>query len=149
MKFESGLTITELAARWDERTSPQRFAGSDDIFDNIYIARRKGDRVKLAFKPRSGPDLFGTVFRGRIAQDGEKSYITGFFTKTCADYILACVLAVIMAVILKAMYDRGMALVHLYAGMALSDAVLLVYLYPKRSPRKKYSEFLRDIAAKG
>jgi hypothetical protein len=38
LKFESGLTITELAARWDERTSPQRFAGSDDIFDNIYIA---------------------------------------------------------------------------------------------------------------
>ncbi len=139
MKFASELTKEELVARWDERTSPQRFAGSDDMFDNIYIAHRGGDRVRLAFKPRSGPDLFGTVFRGRITRNGEGSAITGVFTKTGADYLLATVLAVVMAVILKAMYDRGLGVMNLYIGMALCASVLLADLWPKRTSRKKYA----------
>ncbi len=149
MKFASELTKEELVARWDERTSPQRFAGSDDMFDNIYIAHRGGDRIKLAFKPRSGPDLFGTVFRGRITRNGEGSAISGFFTKTGADYLLAFVLAVVMTVILKAMYDRGLGVVNLYIGMALCAAVLALYLWPKRTSKKKYAAFLKDIALKG
>ena len=149
MKFASELTKEELVARWDERTSPQRFAGSDDMFDNIYIAHRGGDRVRLAFKPRSGPDLFGTVFRGRITRNGEGSAITGVFTKTGADYLLAFVLAAVMAVILKAMYDRGLGVMNLYIGMALCAAVLALYLWPKRTSKKKYSAFLKDITLKG
>ncbi len=149
MRFNSVLSKNELTARWDERTSPQRFAGGDDLFDNIYIARRSGDKVKLAFKPRSGPDLFSTVFRGRITGGESGSAITGSCTKSGADYALACVLAVIMAVMLKAMYDRGLGVVGLYTGMLICAAVLAVYLLPKRGARKKYAEFLKDIARKG
>ena len=84
MIMKSKLTKRQLAERWDERTSPQRFAGSDDMFDNIFVADRKGDKIKVAFKPRTGTYLFSTVFRGRITEDEEGSAITGKYTKSDA-----------------------------------------------------------------
>ena len=48
--LESRFSPSELAERWDDRTSPARFAGNDDVMDDIYIARRKDNRVFLIRK---------------------------------------------------------------------------------------------------
>ena len=149
MKIKSGLSLEELARRWDERTSPQRFAGGDELFDNIFISERNGEKIKTAYKPRSGPDLFSTVFRGRLVKDGDGSAISGLFTKTVADYILACVLAVVFFAVMKAVADRGADTAVIYAGCAVFAAVMILFLIPKKSFKKKYLELFEDIVQKG
>ena len=147
--LESALTPEQLAARWDERTAPHRFAGGDDYFDNIFIAERRGDRVKIAFKPRSGPNIFATVFRGKIVPSAGGSAISGFFCKVTGDYLLAFALAVICVTVLKALYDRGASLTAIGAGALVAAAVFALYLFPKRGAKKKYLELFEDIVRKG
>ena len=149
MKIKSGLTCEELVRRWDERTSPQRFAGGDEFFDSVFIAERSGEKIKIAYKPRSGPDLFSTVFRGRLVKDGEGSAISGLFTKAGVDYILACVLAVVFFAVMKAVRDRGADIAVIYACCAVFALVMILFLIPKRSFRKKYLELFEDIVQKG
>ena len=149
MIMKSKLTKRQLAERWDERTSPQRFAGSDDMFDNIFVADRKGDKIKVAFKPRTGTYLFSAVFRGRITEDEEGSAITGKYTKSDADYVIAGILVIIFTAVLKALYDRGIGAIKIYIGMLICAAVLFVFLVPKRGAIKKYRELFKDITQNG
>lgn len=149
MKIKSGLSLEELVRRWDERTSPQRFAGGDELFDNVFIAERNGEKIKIAYKPKSGPDLFSTVFRGRLIKNGERSAISGLFTKAGVDYILACALAVVFFAVMKAVSDRGAGVTVIYAGCAVFAAVMILFLIPKKSFKKKYLELFEDIVQKG
>ena len=149
MRMESDLTPEQLAARWDERTAPHRFAGGDDYFDDIFIAERRGDRVKIACKPRSGPNMFSTVFRGKIVTSGRGSALSGLFCKVTGDYLLAFVLAVICVTVFKALYERGTSAAAIGAGAFVAAAVLALYLIPKRGAKKKYAELFEDIVRKG
>ena len=40
LSLESKHSVSALSSRWDERTSPARFAGNDDVLDMIYFAKR-------------------------------------------------------------------------------------------------------------
>ena len=43
VKFTSEYSQNTLIEKWDEYTSPARFAGSDDTMDLIFVSKRKGN----------------------------------------------------------------------------------------------------------
>ena len=47
MRYKSLYKKDELIQRWDDITSPARFAGANETLDWVYNASRKGERVKL------------------------------------------------------------------------------------------------------
>ena len=95
MKYESSYGKEELIRRWDEITSPARFAGANEQLDWVYNASRKGDSVRLVKKPRASYDPYATVFRGKIEATKTGSRIRGIFTKGAADYIITAFVAAI------------------------------------------------------
>ncbi len=87
VEIRSGHKREVLESRWDEMTSPARFAGCDDTMDLIFVAKRSGGRVRLVRKARIAHEPFCCVFRGKISGSGSGSVIKGVFTKSVADYI--------------------------------------------------------------
>ena len=145
--LESKATPEQLAQRWDEKTSPARFAGNDTLMDNIFIASRKEDRVFLIRKASGALDPFATVFRGRIVSCGSGSAIKGRFTKRLFDYILLLLLAAIDGfVYYRAMEDGSVS--PSVTGFCIAFAVLLLLIaVPLRASRRRYREFLEGITS--
>lgn len=145
LALNSNLTVEALERRWDEQTSPARFAGSDELMDNIFIASRKEDRVFLIRKASGALDPFATVFRGRILPRGEGSVLKGRFTKRLFDYVLLLALfALDAAVFLQGLLagEADASLAGWCGGFAL---VLLLLAVPLRSARRRYRAFLESI----
>jgi len=141
----SPFSVSALCERWDDRTSSARFAGNDADMDNVFVAERKGTRVRLVRKARNALDPFATVFRGNIKKDGEGSVLEGWFGKSALDYIL---LALLFGGDVF-FFVRGIVLGQLngglVAGCLLFLALLVLLAYPTKSARNRYAEFMSDI----
>ena len=66
--FESRYSKDELISRWDEFTSPARFAGTDDVMDLIFVSKRKGNKVRLVKRARTKRDPFACEARAYKAR---------------------------------------------------------------------------------
>lgn len=145
IRLPCSYTKSELTARWDEYTSPARFAGSDETLDLIFVAKRKGDRVTLVRKAKSVHDPYASVFRGRIRSDGEKSEIVGFFTKTVFDYLFTFLVIFALLYVQITVNSRGedpyAANVLLVAAIVIAFAVL----HCSRGAKRRYTDFLTGI----
>jgi hypothetical protein len=138
----------ELEQRWDERTSPARFAGNDGVMDDIFIASRKGTRVFLIRKGRNTWDPFSTVFRGRIFPSGSGSFIKGYFSKRYFDYVLLVFLAIITVYFAYQDYFiNGFSASSILFYVSVISILTLLAI-PLPSARKKYMAFMKEIADK-
>ena len=144
-KFESRFSAEQLKDRWDEYTSPARFAGADETMDLIYVSKRKGEKVKLVRRTSSKREPFSCVFRGKIVSTEQGGSINGFFVKSIIDYIAIICICVLLAYIRYLVIDRGDSpvTVNLLLGSAILIGIAL--LYNKRSTKQKYAEFISRI----
>ena len=144
LMLKSKLTKEALTARWDDRTAPARFAGNEDLEDNIFMATRKGDKVTLIRKARGAWDPFATIFKGKITSDGEYGILEGTFGKRVLDYAILIGLGVLD--FLFYFYASPERQTRSMAGFCLCFAVILILLaIPTRSAKKRYRAFLEDI----
>ena len=144
LTLKSTLTKQELIARWDDRTAPARFAGNEDLEDNIFMATRKGDKVTLIRKARGAWDPFATIFKGSILSDGEHSVLEGTFGKRTLDYLILIGLG--MLDFLFYFYASPERQTKSMMGFCILFAVVLIVLaLPTRSAKKRYRQFLEDI----
>ncbi len=145
MKYKSRYNKEELISRWDELTSPARFAGANAELDWVYIASRKGDRIKLVKKPRASYDPYATVFRGRIEAAENGSQIRGVYTKGLFDYILTAVIAVVYfgvcAAYLSRVLDKTIPLILISVGIIM----ILFALIPFPGKIAKYGALIREV----
>lgn len=156
LRKESKLTHAELCAYWDERTSAARYAGNDGELDNVFVAKRNGDRIRLVRKARNLIDPFATVFWGRLqplpevrSENGCKSVLTGFFGKSVLDYVVLAILTGIDGFIFfRALLD-GTLNTTVIAGCAAFLIVFVLLAVPTKSARDKYTELLDEIARGG
>ena len=145
--LESKATPEQLAQRWDEKTSPARFAGNDELMDNIFIAFRKEDRVFLIRRASGALDPFATVFRGRIVSCGSGSAIKGRFTKRLFDYLILLLLALLDGFFYSRALEEG-SISPSVTGLCIAFAFLLLLLaVPLRASRRRYREFLEGITS--
>ena len=107
VEIRSGHKREVLESRWDEMTSPARFAGCDDTMDLIFVAKRSGGRVRLVRKARIAHEPFCCVFRGKISGSGSGSVIKGVFTKSVADYFIVLLITALLCYIRQEMFLRG------------------------------------------
>lgn len=145
MKYKSIYSKEELIKRWDEITSPSRFAGANDELDWIYNASRKGERVKLVKKPKASYDPYATVFRGKIEKTKNGSQIRGVFTKGLFDYIITAILSAVYFGVcgeyLSRASDRTLPLMLISVGVI----TVLFALIPFPGKRKKYGALIRVV----
>lgn len=144
-KFNSCFSKEELASRWDEFTSPARFAGSDDIMDLIYVSTRKDDKVRLVRRARSRREPFSCVFYGKIIKTEKGSEISGFFAKSVLDYIAIASIIVLLTYIRYIVIDRGESPVTVNILLAASIIIGALLLYNTRATKRKYAEFISRI----
>lgn len=145
MIYKSGYDKAELIRRWDDITSPARFAGANETLDWIYNASRKDDRVRLVKKPRAAYDPYATVFRGRIKEEENGSAIRGVFTKGLADYIITfAVFGIYFGVCAEyasRAADKTLPLMMISVGIA----AVLFLLIPLPGKRRKYGELIKKV----
>lgn len=145
MKYKSKYSKEELIKRWDDITSPARFAGANAELDWVYNASRKEDRVRLVKKPRASYDPYATVFRGRIEKDGEGSSITGIFTKGIADYIITLIVGSIYFGVCAEYASRSAVKTVPYLLISAGILVVLFLLMPLPGKRRKYGELIKKV----
>lgn len=145
--LKSEQTPEQLMQSWDERTSPARFAGSDELMDSIFIASRKEDRVFLIRRASGALDPFATVFRGRIVSCGTGSAIKGYFTKRVLDYVLLLLLLSLDWFIYYRATESGLISPSLTGFCIAFGVLLLLAAIPLRASRRRYRTFLEDIAS--
>lgn len=145
MKYKSLYGKEELTARWDDITSPARFAGANETLDWVYNASRNGDNVKLVKKPRASYDPYATVFRGKIERTKDGSQIRGVFTKGLFDYMITLFIAVVYfgvcAAFLSRAADKTVPLILISVGVL----IILFALIPLPGKRKKYGALIRKV----
>lgn len=145
IKFHSTHSADELISRWDEYTSPSRFAGNDDTMDLIFISKRKNNKVRLIRRSKTSREPFACVFRGTIADDGSGSVIKGIFTKTILDYIVVGLIIAAIFYIRSLVEARGEPLHTMNALLIIAIVGGLALLYNWRGTKKRYSEFISRI----
>lgn len=143
--LESRYSPEQLLARWDERTSPARFAGNDDVLDVIYVAVRKKNRVFLIRKARRTLDPLTTVFRGKIISYGSGSALRGNFSKRLFDYLLLLALLALDIFFYHRAFSAGLASDTFSVGCVCFAVLLLFLAIPLPRAKKKYLAFLREI----
>lgn len=145
IKYISNYTDVELIERWDEFTSPARFAGSDDTLDLIFIAKRKGNKLKLTRRARTASDPFASIFRGKIVKTEKGSEIVGVFTKSIFDYTIVSLILAFLFYIRTLIIDRGEPLGTINGLLVIAIIAGVFFLYNRRSEKRKYSEFIFRI----
>lgn len=145
MKYKSTYNKEELISRWDEITSPARFAGANAELDWVYNSFRKGDKVKLVKKPRASYDPYATVFRGKIETAKNGSQIRGVYTKGLFDYIITAAVGAVYfgvcAEYLSRAQDRTLPLMLISFGVI----AVLFALIPFPGKRRKYGALIREV----
>ena len=143
--MESRYSPEQLLARWDERTSPARFAGNDDVMDVIFMASRKKNRVFLIRKARRTLDPFTTVFRGKIIPYGDGSALQGNFSKRLFDYLLLLGLLALDVFVYQRASSAGMLTTGFSVGCVVFACVLLLLAVPFPRTTKHYRVLLKEI----
>ena len=141
MRYGSLYSKDELTARWDDITSPARFAGANEQLDWIYNASRKGDRVKLVKKPRAAYDPFATVFRGKISE----RKISGVFTKGLFDYIITAAVSGVYFGVCAEYFSRAENRIIPSVFISVGILAVLLALIPLPGKRKKYGKLIRKV----
>lgn len=148
VNYSSDYSVEELIERWDEYTSPARFAGSDDMMDLIFVSKRNGDNVRLVRRSRSSRDPFACVFRGRIKAKRQGSQISGIFTKAIFDYAVVAAVWALLFYIRSFIIERGDALKTINVLLVCALVIGVALLYNTRRARLRYSEFISRIVGK-
>lgn len=148
VRLESDKTKEELISSWDDKTSPSRFAGSDETMDLIFTSKRKGDRVTLVRRAASVRDPYSCVFRGRIRSKDGKSEIVGWFGKALIDYIATALIIALLFYVRYVIISRGDS--GYTIGILLTAALLggLFLLYNTRAAKRRYVDFMFEITEK-
>lgn len=145
VKFKSDFSPDTLKERWDDFTSPARFAGNDDTMDLIFVAKRKNEKLKLVRRARSSFEPFACVFRGKIIKSEQGGEIVGIFTKSIVDYFVVAGIFALLFYIRSFIVERGTSLntINSLLIIAIVSAVLL--LKNRRASKRKYSEFIYRV----
>ena len=138
----------ELEKRWDEYTSPARFAGNDDTLDLIFSATRRGNRIKLVRRAGTTHEPYAAVFRGRIVADKNGSALKGVFTKSIADYVITAIIISIAAMMRVYAESRGSDLYTTNVLLALCIVGGMLLLMNYRRTKRKYVEFMSSVTGK-
>ena len=135
----------ELIQRWDEYTSPARFAGSDDTLDLVFKSRRKNNKVILIRNANSMRNPYAAVFRGIIVNTEQGSEIRGFFTKTVFSYLMTAFIIFIAFVVRFAAEARNadLSTPNILLALCIIGGILLLYNY--RPTKRRYIEFMIGI----
>lgn len=147
VEIRSGHKREVLESRWDEMTSPARFAGCDDTMDLIFVAKRSGGRVRLVRKARIAHEPFCCVFRGKISGSGSGSVIKGVFTKSVADYYIVLLITALLFYVRHEVILRGSSQYTINFLIAFWLVAAVMLLYNTKRARGKYIEMLNRIAA--
>lgn len=145
LNFKSKLSFEELKDRWDEFTSPARFAGSDDNLDLVFMSKRNDDKVKLVRRAKSTREPFSCVFRGRIKKNEKGSEIIGVFTKSWIDYIFVAFVLCLIFYIRNGIAERGESLNTINAVLAFSIVAGILLLLNTRATKRRYCDFIARI----
>ncbi len=143
--FNSRFLEDELIERWDEFTSPARFAGADEMMDLIYVSKRKGNQVRLVRRAGSKRDPFSCVFYGKIVKSEQGSAVKGIFAKSLFDYIAIALIIALFAYIRCIVIERGDSPVTVNILLGASIIIGGFLLYNTRSIKRKYAEFISRI----
>lgn len=146
IKFHSKHSADELISRWDEYTSPSRFAGNDDTMDLIFVSKRKNNKVRLIRRSKANREPFACVFRGTIVSDEYGSVIKGIFTKTIFDYIVVGLIIAAIFYIRSLVEARGEPLNTMNALLVIAIVGGIALLYNLRITKKRYAEFISRIS---
>ena len=143
--FPSKYNIEELSERWDDFTSPARFAGNDETMDLVYVSKRDGNKIKLVRKARSSLEPFSCVFRGEIVPKGNKSEIRGIFTKSIFDYSLVAGILTLLFYIRFLIIERNGNINAINTLLVIGIISGIVLLINRRSTKRRYAEFIFRI----
>lgn len=143
--FKSKLSAEELKDKWDEFTSPARFAGSDDNLDLIFISKRKDSKVKLVRRAKSSHEPFSCVFRGTICASEGGSEIKGVFTKSWVDYFFTFAVIGLLFYIRNGIIERGEPVNTINVALAFSLVAAALLLMNTRKAKRKYCDFISRI----
>lgn len=143
--LESRYSPEQLLARWDERTSPARFAGNDDFMDVIYVASRKENRVFLIRKGRRTLDPFATVFCGKVVPCDGGSVLQGRFSKRLFDYLILLALLALEIFFYQRAAAGGTVTQAFTVGCVVFACLLLLLAIPLPHTKKRYLGFLKEI----
>ncbi len=147
-RLPSDFSLPQLRESWDRETAEARFAGADDTMDLIFVAKRKGDRVRLVRKARAMNDPFSAVFRGRLKETEKGSEIVGFFTKRVVDYLFCILLVAGLLFVQTTVINRGENPYTINVLLVSSIVFSLIALYCFRPTKRRYTDFLCSITKK-
>lgn len=145
IKLFSNKNYDMLIKEFDERTSEARFAGNDEILDNIFVTERKGDRFILIHKAKALRDPFAAIFHGRISKTVDGTCISGYFTKSVLDYIITALFFVFLMIIRDEVISRGESPLTVNVIIAIYMLLALSFLLTFKSTKQKYIDFFKDI----
>lgn len=148
VNFPSDYSSEELVERWDEFTSPSRFAGNDETMDLVFVAKRKGNKVKLVRKARSAHEPFSCVFRGEIKASEKGSRIVGVFTKSWLDYAAVGAVLTLLLYIRHLVLESGDGINTINALLVIAIVGSLIMLMNYRRTKRRYADFLVRITGK-
>ena len=145
ISFPCEYSLEELQYRWDEFTSPARFAGSDENMDLVFVSHRKGNKVRLVRKATASKEPFTCVFSGKLNKTENGSEVVGSFRKTIFDYIIVGALLLVLFYIRMVIMSRGenLGTINILLVFALAGGTLL--LRNSRRTKRLYSEFIFRI----
>lgn len=145
LSFESKLSVEELKNKWDEYTSPARFAGSDENLDLVFISKRNDQKVKLTRRSKATREPFICVFRGKIEHTEQGSRIVGIFTKTIIDYLFVFGVIALLFYIKAEIVARGGAPSAINAVLAFSVVAGVLLLINARGTKRRFCDFISRI----
>lgn len=145
ISFKSKYSIDELIKKWDEFTSPSRFAGSDENMDLIFISKRKGNKVRLVRRARQSREPFSCIFRGKIEKTENGSAIKGVFTKSIFDYVFVGIIFALLFYIRMLIIERGDSLNTINVLLICWIVFGLLLLFNTRSAKRRFADFITRI----
>lgn len=145
INFPSEYTVDELKARWEEFTSPARFAGSDENMDLVFTSKQNDDKVRLVRKARASKEPFSCVFEGTIRKTEKGSEISGSFRKSLFDYIIVGVFLLLLFYIRGVIMARGESLNTINMLLIFAMVCGSLLLFNGRRTKRKYVEFICRI----
>lgn len=145
VRYTSNFTKNELINRWDEYTSPARFAGADETLDLIFSAKRSGDSVKLTRRTKLSRDPFSPIFHGKIKSTKQGSEIVGYYTKSIIDYLLVGFVMGLLFCMRSFIIERGESLNTINSLLIIGIIGSFILLKNTRVSKRKFSELIFKI----